>query len=112
MTRLRPQRNIWAVRDKDGLVHMASVMRFFDDANESLISALHVATACHPAVTMVANPQRLPWAGSHNLPNVDMHDAMTSPGSPIAAKLRFTVVAWNVHEAPTCLRCVAMGGLD
>jgi hypothetical protein len=111
MTKLKPKRDIWAVRDADGLVHMAQVIRFFSDNVDGLITSLNVSTACHPAATMVGNPQNLTWTG-HRLPRVDFHDPVTTPGTPIAAKLRFTVVDWNVREAPTCLMCIALGGLE
>jgi hypothetical protein len=111
MTKLQPKRNIWAVRDADGLVHMAQVVRFFSEDVDGLITALQVSTTCHPASTMVGNPQRQPWSGQV-LPRTGLHDPVTSPGTPIAAKLRFTIVEWNVREAPTCLSCVALGGLE
>jgi hypothetical protein len=107
MTKLKPQQNIWAVRDEAGLVHMAQVLRFFDEVDEH-ITALQVATACHPSPTLESNVRKLPWFGSQRLPHVDMHDPVTLPGTPIAAKLRFTIVDWNVREIPTCLQCLAV----
>jgi len=107
---LQPRRNVWAVRDEAGLVHTAQVARFFDD-DDDVITAFEVSTACHPRVTSVRGHGQPDWVGCY-LPATMITDPMTSPAVPVGYQTRFTIVEWNVREAPTCLGCAAYGGFQ
>jgi hypothetical protein len=100
MTKLAPKRNIWAVRDEEGLVHMAQVLRFYDDVDD-MVSSFHVSTACHPNVTQVRSTGKEGWVGQH-LPRTAVYYM-----SPMNARqsVEFIIIAWNVREAPTCFAC-------
>jgi len=97
VSKLQPRRNVWAVRDEAGLVHTAQVARFFDD-DDDVITAFEVSTACHPRVMSVRGHGQSDWVGCY------------LPATMITA--RFTIVEWNVREAPTCLGCAAYGGFQ
>jgi len=108
MTKLQPRRNLWAVLDDGGLIHTAAVTRFFDDEDDR-VTVLHVATGCHPAPTQKQNTSEQSWTGVA-LPRTEIHDPVTGSRVAIGAQLRFTIIKWNVREAPTCLGCVAHEG--
>lgn len=98
------KRDRWVVRDDMGLLHNAMVARYFNSDNE--LVTLQVATACHPAVEQYEGIDKVNtngvWSGS-NLPSLTMRGPKGS---------RFQVVEYHVREIPTCLQCLAHGGLE
>jgi hypothetical protein len=88
--------SVWACRDSLGVIHTARVERNFGVAG--ILLSVAACTACVPRILSRPAPEGR-WHGvtlppfrvlGHN--NADL----------------FTLVAYNVHESPTCVSCVSM----
>lgn len=88
------KRDYWIVRDETGLLHVAQLLRQYDDEDEDMLLALQISTGCAPVVKRYDLPAPHHVLRPEDLPSV-MHGG-------------FVIAEWRVREEPTCLACIVV----